>query len=439
MISLSKRIYSSEALASKIGATVVLAGWAEQIKVMGKLAFIKLRDRNGYAQLTFLESNFPNLNKLSRLTKESVISVKGKVVKSKSRQFPKEILVSQLDIINRAETPLPIEFLGKGIETGLAKRLDHRFIDLRNPTALAIFKIRSAAVEAIRECLSDQGFIEMHTPKISGAGAEGGATMFPVVYFGKKAYLSQSQQLYKQMMMATGFDRVFEIGPSFRAEKSHTLRHLTEFTQLDLEMAFITSEEDVLKLQERLLVYVIKYLQKNCRAELELLGKKPEVPKIPFPRITHVKATELLQKAGVKIKQGTEIDLEHEKNLGQIIKKKYGADAYFLTKFPWHLSVCKFYWMQDGETGRGADLEYKGQELVTGAQREHRYDVLVQQIKDKKLNPKDFISYLYPFKFGMPPHGGFGWGIDRMLSYILDVENIREVVLFPRDPERLNP
>ncbi len=439
MISLKKRLYANQAMDAKVGETVTLAGWVEQIRVLGKLAFIILRDRTGKFQLTFLGKNFPNIAELTNLTRESIIVAQGKLSSGKSKQFAKELLVSKMEILNKAETPLPIEFIGDKIETGLSKRLDNRFLDLRDPKKLAIFRIRQKAFAAVHEFFAQNGFIETQTPKLVFAGAEGGAETFVMSYFGKKAYLSQSQQLYKQMMMATGFDKVYEIGPTFRAEKSRTMRHLAEFSHLDVEMAFIDSEEDVYKVEEKLLMHIVRYIQRNCKNELAILEKTVSVPKTPFPRISHEGAVKLLQKSGVKIKAEEDIDLEGEKKLGVIIKKKYGADAYFLTNFPWKLKVCKFYWMKNGNVGRGSDLEYMGQELTTGSQREHRYDVLVKQIKERGLNPREFVSYLHPFKFGMPPHGGFGWGMDRLLSYVLGIENIREVVLFPRDTERLTP
>jgi nondiscriminating aspartyl-tRNA synthetase len=439
MILLKSRISTSQAQKEKADKQVVLAGWVQESRVLGKLAFAKLRDREGDIQVVFFPDKFKKFNELKKLTRESVVSIKGKIQKSKQKSGGNEILAEEMDIISKAQTPLPIEFLGKGIETDLSKRLDARFLDLRNPKAIAIFRIREKAIFAIRKFLDGQGFIQVQTPRFSGAGAEGGAEMFEFDYFGKKAYLSQSQQLYKQMLMACGFEKIYDIGPSFRAEKSHTLRHVTEFTQLDCEMSFIDSEEDILKIEEKLLKYVLDYVITNCNEELTILEKEIVSLKLPLPRVSHEQAIKLLQDAGVNIKQGEDIGTSEEKILGAEVEKKYKSKAFFLTKFPWKLDVCKFYWMRDGDYGRGADFEFMGQELTTASQREHRYDVLVKQISDKGYSPKNFKSYLEPFKFGCPSHGGFGWGVDRMLSYMLEIENIREVVLFPRDPERLNP
>ena len=422
------------------GAGVKIAGWVSEIRAFGKLNFIILRDREGEAQIIVKKgvSGEDTIKKTGELTRESVIEVEGKVKLNKEAPGGLEIIPESIEILSKAETPLPIDFSGK-VDTTMDKRLDNRFMDLRNPGITAIFKIRSEICSAIRVFMGENGFIEMQTPKISEAGAEGGANLFTVDYFGKKAYLSQSQQLYKQMMLIAGFDRVYEIGPSFRAEKSHTRRHVSEFTQLDVEMSFIESEEDVLKTEENLMKHVIESVKKNCSKELDALEVELEIPKIPFPRISHAEAIKMLQKSGVDIKEGQDIGLEEEKKLGELVKKKTGSDFYFLIKFPWELEVCKFYWMRDGVTGRGADLEYMGQELTSGSQREHRYGKLVEQIKEKGLDPKDFEDYLKPFMYGAPPHGGFGMGIDRLVMYLLGLKNIREGILFPRDTDRLSP
>jgi len=267
--------------------------------------------------------------------------------------------------------------------------------------------------------------------------AEGGATLFPVQYYKKTAYLSQSQQLYKQMMLIAGFDKIFEIGPSFRAEKSHTGRHLTEFTQLDFEMSFINDEDDVLKVLERLFVFMCEAVKKDCAPQLELLGVTLDVPKLPFPRVTHDEAKELLTAAGIALEEDGDLGSEAERKLGDLVKEKYGTEAYFLTKWPY--AIKPFYIMTDGETSRGFDFEFRGEELSSGGQREHRHDVLLKQIAGKGLKVEDFAFYTTPFQYGAPPHGGFGLGIDRVTKKILGLDNIREAVLFPRDPERLVP
>jgi aspartyl-tRNA synthetase len=239
------------------------------------------------------------------------------------------------------------------------------------------------------------------------------------------------------MMLAAGFEKVFEIGPTFRAEKSHTTRHLTEFTHFDFEMAYIDDEDDVLKVMERMFMYVMKQVDEKCKDEIALLGIKLDIPKFPFPRVTYKEGVEMLNAAGSSMKLGDDVGSEDEKKLGKLVQKKYGASAYFLTKFP--TKVRAFYIMNDGEYCRGFDFMYRGLELSSGGQREHRYEVLKKQIEEKGMNPDAFEFYLDAFKYGIPTHGGFGIGMDRMVQTICQLENVREAVLFPRDPERLEP
>jgi aspartyl-tRNA synthetase len=432
---LAGRISAADVQVKNAGEEVLVAGFAAEAKTMGKIAFVYVRDRSGTVQVVAFPDN-PQFNDVGSITKESVVAVRGVVQESRLKAGGKELVLKQFEIINPSQPNLPIDFSGM-IPTGLDKRLDFRILDLRNPKVLSIFRVRSQINAAIREFLSKEGFVEMQTPKIIAAGAEGGATLFPVAYYDKKAFLSQSQQLYKQMMLAAGFEKVFEIGPTFRAEKSHTTRHLTEFTHFDFEMAFIDDEDDVLKVLERLFVHVLKSVRKNCREQLSILGIRLAVPKLPFPRVTHKEAVELLNVAGSNLKQGDDIGSEDEKKLGDIVSKKYKSSAYFLTKFPY--SQKPFYIMTDGCASRGFDFEYRGLELASGGQREHRCEVLKQQIAGKGLNPDEFEFYLDAFKYGMPPHGGFGMGVDRFTQAVLQLENIREAVLFPRDSERIEP
>jgi len=424
-----KRVYANDV---KKGP-VFLQGWVHELRDLAKIKFLLLRDVSGVVQCIVKDEKL--FSEFSKITLESVISIKGTakeaVVKSPEVTNNKvEVEINEIELISKADA-LPITVVEKGITTDLSKRLDYRFLDLRKPKNLAIFKVRSEVNRALREFFHENNFIEMQTPKLVGAGAEGGATMFAFDYFGKKAFLSQSQQLYKQMLNIAGFDKVYEIGPSFRAEKSHTTRHLTEFTHIDVEFSFIKDEDDIFKLQEKLLVYVLEHVKKSCAKELALLNVEIDVPKIPFPRMTYKECLKLL---GGKAK---EIGQEEEKKLGEMIKGKFKTEVFFITKMP--KKDVKFYCMLDGDAARYGDLEYKGNEISSGGQREHRHDILVKQIKDQKLNPKDFEYYTEPFKYGAPPHGGFGMGCDRLVQFILNLSNVREAVLFPRDTERLLP
>ncbi len=431
---LHKRIPSSAVQHREENEDVILAGWAAEVKNMGKIAFIKLRDREGEVQIV-IPQDCPQFSKVNDITKESVIVIHGKVKQGKQKSGAKEVMLHEFEIMSAADPNLPIDVTGK-IPTGLDKRLDFRLLDLRNPKHLAIFKVRNIINWAARQFMMKEGVIEMQTPKIISAGAEGGATLFPVLYYDKKAYLSQSQQLYKQMMLIAGFEKVFEIGPSFRAEKSHTMRHFTEFTQIDFEMSFINDEDDVLKFIEHMFVHVCKTVNESCAEQLKLLGVTIDVPALPFPRVTFEHAMTMLKEAGESPPED-DINIEMEKKLGVLIQKKFKTDAFFITKYPWNQRA--FYIMNDNGTSRGFDFEYRGTELVSGGQREHRHANLCKNIEAKELKVKDFEFYTEPFKYGAPTHGGFGMGVDRLTMKLLNLENIREACLFPRDPERLVP
>ena len=422
--------YFNEVNEKTFGKEIVLAGWVNSVRVLGKIAFIKLRDRTGISQITIPSSN-SSFELVKTITPESVLAVKGLVKKNDKSLTGWELVPSEIKILNKAETPLPLDISGK-IESELETRLSNRFMDLRQEKVKSIFLIRDGVLTALRNYSESKGFVEVHTPKIVGSGAEGGATLFEVDYFGKKAFLSQSPQLYKQELMATGFDKVYEIGNYFRAEKSDTSRHVAEFTMWDVELAFIDSQEDVMNFLERAIISVYDYVKKNYEKELGILGIDLKVPKTPFPRLSYSEAVDLLGK-----KQGDEIGTDDEKKLGVIMKEK-GFDLFFITSFP--EEEKPFYIMEGGEGySYSFDLEQDGQELTSGGQREHRHEVLIERMKKKGLNPNNFKDYLQAFKFGMPPHGGFGLGVDRLVQKMLGINNIREVVLHPRDLKRIKP
>ncbi|MCD6414524.1 MAG: aspartate--tRNA(Asn) ligase [Candidatus Diapherotrites archaeon] len=427
--------YSAQLEPTMDGKLVKVAGWVNDIRILGKIAFINLRDREGYIQLTFPKSKVGELfDELKKVTKETVVSAEGIVKANKEAPRGIEIIPQSMKIISKAKAPLPMDFSGK-INSELETRLNARFMDLRNPRVAAVFSIRDSLLTGVREFMDDNDFIEVHTPKIVATGAEGGATLFPVKYFNEKAYLSQSPQLFKQVLMATNFDRVYEIGPAFRAEKSDTTRHLSEFTSFDFEMAFIDSMEDVMSLMEQMIVSVVEHLNKNVSDELDLLGILLDPPKLPFKRITFDEARNLLERKSMDV--GEDLDTESEKALGEIMAKR-GYDFYFITEF--HSDVRPFYIMErDDVHCHSFDLDYRGSELSSGGQREHRYEHLVRRMKKQNLNPKDFEFYLNAFKYGMPPHGGMGLGVERFVQKLLNLPNVREAVLFPRDRYRLVP
>ncbi len=429
---LSKREYVNEVLKKKDNSKVVVAGWVQKIKLMGNLSFIELRDRTGTLQIVA-----KGFNDIGKLTPESVITASGSVKQGQKKSGEKELILEDYELVNKAETPLPVDLIQD--TTQLDKRINNRFLDARNPKVSAIFKIRSEVFKAIVDFFSKNGFININTPKITSAGVESGAELFEVNYFNKKAYLSQSPQIYKQMMVAAGFEKVYEIGPVFRAEKSHTIRHLTEFTGIDMEMGFIESENDVMDVVEAMMKYILKHIITNCKYELDVLNVKLEIPE-NIPRIKMKEVKLMLQKDGKKLSSEDDLDAESEKLIAKIAKKKYNSEFVFVTDYPW--SKRPFYHMRQEDNKnitKSFDLIFNGTEIATGAQREHRYEILKQQSKEKGINLDSIKGYNDIFKFGCPTHGGVGLGLDRIIQCLLKLENIRESILLPRDPERLTP
>ena len=386
--------------------------------------------------MTILKKKTPELfEQLISLPRESVISVKGLCKENEKVRNGYEILPESVDILSVAETPLPLGVVDK-VEADFDTRLDNRIIDLRKPETQAIFKIRNAVLAAAHEYLRSQHFLEVHTPKIIASSSEGGTDMFKLRYFEKEAFLAQSPQLYKQSLMATGLDRVYEIAWYFRAEEHNTRRHLNESTAVDIEMAFIKDEEDVMKILEHL-VHAMWKRASECTEELDILKKTVTVPKLPFARIPYDDVVNKIQQQNSPIEWGKDLSTEDERLLGDIMKAE-GVDFYFITKYP--LESKPFYTMPDGEKySRGFDLECKGVEISSGSQRIHDVSLLIERLKACGLDPKDFDAYLKAFRYGMPPHGGFGFGIERFLMELLDMNNIRECILFPRDRTRLTP
>lgn len=427
--------YTSEINENFDGKKVILCGWVHEIRDLGKVKFLILRDREGFLQITAKKEICDEkiLNLIERISRESVVKVEG-IIK-RNAQAPKglELTPEKIEVLSLAETPLPLD-VTKKVDADIDTRLDNRFLDLRKLEVAAIFKLRAKVVNTARNFLIKNKFIEIYTPKIITAAAEGGTELFPVSYFDKDAFLAQSPQLYKQTMMATGFDRVFEITPYFRAEEHDTRRHLNEITAIDIEMAFINSEEEVMKILECMAIEILK--EASDSEELKFLKKKVNVPK-KIIKIEYDAALEYLSEKGKKIPWGEDLDRESEKILGDIVKEKFNEEIYFIVHYP--LKAKPFYTMPLKEKySRSFDLEYKGVEIASGSQRIHQYELLKRRIKEKGLKPENFEFYLNAFKYGMPPHGGFGFGIDRVMMQILDL-GIREVVLFPRDRNRLTP
>src|SRR5213594_3907067 len=421
------------------GKEAVLAGWVEDVRNLGGIAFLIVRQRDGTFQATIKKKSDPDLfARASKVVRESVVAVRGRIEPNPQVRNGWELVASSLDVLSPAAAPLPLPIADK-VGADMDTRFDNRALDLRKPERRAIFRIRSAVAAAFRSSLDGQGFVEVQTPKLAGAGAEGGATLFETTYFGRRAFLSQSPQLYKQMLMSTGLDRVYEIAPAFRAEPSDTVRHVTEFTSFDGEVSWIERQEDFFPILEGAVDAAIERVRAECKAELALLEVDPKRPALPLKRLAYPEALELLRNRGKRLRDGDDIDTEGEKLLGQAMGGE-GRELYFLTEYP--TAVKPFYVMakpDDPEYSCSFDLELKGDEMASGGQREHRYPVLLENMKKRGLDPAGFEFYLSPFRYGMPPHGGWGLGLDRLVQKLLNLPNIREAILFPRDRNRLSP
>jgi nondiscriminating aspartyl-tRNA synthetase len=434
--------YSKDITPALFGQQVTVGGWVQDLRNLGGISFLQLRDRDGVIQVTILKKRSKELFDLvASLPRESVLLVTGTVKESKEARAGFEVLPDKIVVLNKAETPLPLGVIDK-VGADLDTRLNNRFLDLRKEDIRAIFQIEAKAIEGIRGFLVSEGFVEVSTPKIVAAGAEGGSTLFPIKYFDRSAYLAQSPQLYKQNLMSTGLDRIYEIAHAYRAEASDTIRHIAEFISLDVEMAFIESSEDVMAVAEGIVVSSLEYVRDRAKVELQKLGITIGQPMTPFPRVKYKEAVEIVKAAGLRIEHGDDLGTEGEKALGEVMKREKNCELYFITEFPTSLKRGTFYAKrsdEDPETTGYFDLDYKGQEIVSGGQREHRYNVLVEQMRENNLNLESFDFYLKAFRFGMPPHGGFGFGVERYVQKMLDLPNIREAVLYPRDRSRLVP
>jgi len=418
---------------------VRVQGWVEDVRKLGGIAFVILRQREGTLQLAFPKKKVPELLEMAgNLTRESVIEATGTVVKNDQARNGWEIIPRELKVLAAAEAPLPLGVVDK-VTADADTRVDNRFLDLRKAEVRAIFEVRSLVLQSIRATMVRHGFTEVNTPKLSGAGAEGGASLFKTDYFGRVAYLSQSPQLYKQMLMASSLDRVFEIAQVFRAEPSDTVRHLTEITMFDAEMAYIDHQEDFFTVLEDAVVTTIRDVTEQAKPLLTAIGRQPKVPTLPFPRVPYSECIEILNQQGKAVKPGDDIDTEGEKLVAKVVAER-GHELFFITEYP--SSIKPFYVMRkDDDPGStwSFDLEYKGDEMASGGQREHRIGQLIANMAARGLKPESFEFYLKAFRYGMPPHGGWGFGIDRFVQKMLDLPNIREAVLFPRDRNRLSP
>ncbi|MCY4491101.1 MAG: aspartate--tRNA(Asn) ligase [Thaumarchaeota archaeon] len=415
--------------ASLVGSEITVGGWIEDLRKMGKMTFITLRDVSGISQIIVKGDLNESLGELNR---QSVISIRGLVQETKARDFAFEVKALEIDILAKAIHPLPVDPIGR-IESNIDTRLNHRALDMRNQKTASIFKIRHHVLQSLRSILTEKKFIEITTPKIIGSASEGGANLFSLEYFGKTAYLAQSPQLYKEQM-TIGLERVFEISNFYRAEKSHTGRHLSEFTSVDIEAAFM-DYNDVMNILEELIIHTYKDISENCITEQQVIGHTVNIPKSPFEKVTYSQCVEELNEAGEKIEFGDDLLDSHLRLLG---KKHEGF--FFLTDWP--MKLKPFYIREKDENpelSRSFDLQYGYLELSSGGTRLHNPEILKTRLAEQDLDPLQFADHLQAFDWGMPPHSGWGLGLDRLLTTLVGIDNVREVVLYPRDPDRLKP
>lgn len=429
-----KTLYVKDALAMQEGEEVVLKGWVHKIYDLGHVNFIKLRDKTGIMQLV------ASKEELDGLRNEMSIEASGVLSKNEKAPGGIEVQLKEIKILGKAYyDKLPFDINGRKINAALEVQLDHRNMSLRAPRIMAVFKIQEEICECFRAYLRENKFTEIHTPKILASGTEGGSELFTVNYFDHRAFLAQSPQFYKQMMVGVGFEKVFEVGHAYRAELHNTYRHLNEYVSLDAEMGFIEDETEIMDLEEGFMNYLFKHLKANCKRELEMYGI--ELPdEVKIPRIPLSEAQEIVYKEYGKRSPKGDLNAEGERLFSEYIKKTYGSDFVYLTKYP--ASKRPMYTMPDPEiegATKSFDLIYKGLEITTGGQRIHDYEMLVENIKKKGFKAEEFDFYTENFKFGMPPHGGFAIGLERMTMQILGLENIREASLLPRDMKRITP
>ncbi len=428
----------TDTAAAEPGEVVQVAGWAHEIRDLGGIAFLIVRDRTGKIQVKFEKDAMDDelVQTGTEVTRESVVTVSGTVEEEERAPTGVEIVPESVEVLAPAEPGLPLDPSGK-VEAELPTRLDNRTLDLRREEAKAIFEIRAEVLRATREEFRAIGCTEINTPKIVATGTEGGTELFPITYFGKEAFMNQSPQLFKQLMVGSGLERVFEIGPIFRAEEHNTPRHLNEATSIDFESAFIDHEE-AMDACERVVRAAYEGVAENCGEELETLGYDDfAIPDEEFPRLTYEEAIERINATGELDEQlvwGDDLPTEGEKALGSDV-----GGHYFVTDWPSEIKPFYIKDHDDSDLSTGFDLMHPSMELVSGGQREHRYEQLVKGFEAQGLDPEAFDYYTKMFKYGMPPHAGWGLGGERLVMTMLGLPNIREAVLFPRDRQRLSP
>jgi len=426
--------YSIDVKPDLDGKEAIVLGWVQDIRDLGGIRFVILQDKEGTIQITIPRSKIDKevARKADSLQRQYSIGVKGTVKKTKQTPRGVEIVPSEIRILGIAQYPLPLDVTGR-TPAKIDVRLDARVLDLCRDENRTAFRIQHVALAAIREFLSEQGFTEVHTPRIIASATEGGAALFPVDYFEQKAFLAQSPQLYKEQLVVA-FDRVFEIGSFFRAEESHTRRHLSEFVSIDIEQGFATAD-DVMRVLEEMIHHMCKTVKKSCQRELKILKHKIEMPETPFKRFTYDEIIEELKEEGTDIPWGEDIPTQAFRKLGRL-------HPYFYYITDWPTKSKPFYIKprdDNPEISEAFDLMWRWIELASGGTRVHSKDLLVKRLKEQGLKPESFRYHLRAFDYGMPPHAGWAAGLERVMMMLTGKQNIREVVLFPRDRFRLTP
>ena len=411
------------------GRTVGIAGWIEDARALGKITFLTVRDPTGVAQAVAKDAL---ADEAARITRQSAVCVSGTVQETKAKGRDYEIAAEKITVLGPAAQQLPIDPIGR-LESGIDARLNSRALDMRNAKTAAIFRMRAQILGSLRATLGSLGFTEITTPKLIGSASEGGANLFSLEYFGKTAYLAQSPQLYKEQM-TVGLGRVYEIANFYRAEKSHTGRHLSEFTSVDIEAAFM-DDEDVMGVLEEMVAGACAHAAGSCGSESAEIGTSPPSPARPFERITYAQALEELAAEGHKIAFGEDLLDSHLRIIG-----RNHPGFYFLTGWP--TALKPFYIMprdDNAEISHSFDLQYGHLELSSGGTRLYDAEIFKRRLAEQGLDPAGFSSHIEAFSWGMPPHSGWGLGLDRLVTVIAGLENVREAVLYPRDPDRLSP
>ncbi|KKT54176.1 MAG: Aspartyl-tRNA synthetase [Candidatus Collierbacteria bacterium GW2011_GWB1_45_35] len=429
-------------LKENLGKQVNIKGFAETIRKQGGIIFLVLRDITGSIQTVVIKGNTENFEKIANLSLESVISITGDAKENSQAPGGIEVFIDTVEVLSAAqpELPIPVNEKGEG-ETNLDTRLDWRYLDLRKEENVLIFKVWTTLEQAFINYCIENNFIQIHSPKTVITSTESGSELFEINYFDQKAYLAQSPQFYKQMAMAAGLEKVFEIGPVFRANPSFTSRHDTEFTMYDIEMAYVESVHDLLAEEEKMMVAILTAIKEKHGEDIKkIFDQEVTIPTVPFPRISFIEAKKVLAELKVFNEKKDDLNPEEERAIAQYFKDKENHDFVFVYEYP--ASGRAFYSMRDEKDptiSKSFDLLYKGLEITSGAQREHRFDVLKKQIEEKGFDLKAFEGYLNFFKYGCPPHGGFAPGPSRFLMKILGLTNVREVTYVYRGVKRLTP